>query len=85
MAKKTASVEIRVKVTTSFGSSKMGIFQAGDIVTQKDLPKPLQVAELLKAGFVEEYKGDLVGLSEKAMADEIKALKEENEALKAMG
>ncbi len=84
MAKKN-EVEMRGRIVVGFGSKQHGVFQVGDIITQKDLPKAMSIDSLLKAGIVEVYSGDLVGLSEKAMLSEIKALKEENEALKAMG
>jgi len=84
MAKKI-EVELRGRIAVGFGSKQHGVFQVGDIITQKDLPKAMSIEALIKTGIVEVYGGDLVGLSEKAMLAEIKALKEENEALKAMG
>ena len=86
MAAKKATITVkRGRIVSGFGNNKDGVFQVGSIITQKDLPKGMDIGELFDAGYVEEYKGDLVGLSETALAEEIKALKEENEALKAMG
>lgn len=84
MAKKI-EVEVRGRIVVGFGSKQHGVFQVGDIITQKDLPKAMSIESLIKTGIVEVYDGELVGLSEKSMLAEIKALKEENQALKAMG